>query len=266
MPRDWRYLRARLLNLKTKDAEAVTVWLRDAGYLCQTVPAEYSSEGRRLSPERDIVSPDIRGWLGYCKDAIGWMMTLDKERFVDAVRVARKYHGRVIFEAEQRKFKDEIDAPVHLEMRTLHEFLTGFSNAPSLHASFFWDAEGEAAVAVDVSTPMEALAVSVHVDRNFTARRWASCRQCGSRFEQKKSTDLYCSRKCKNNFITARRRQKINLLRQADRAWGALPYVKKKGLNRLVWTVEWVQRRFPDVTIDQSFAKQILSTFSKRKG
>jgi len=265
-PRDWRGLRAMLLNLKTKDAEAVAVWLRDAGYVCQTVPAKYSNQGDLLVPKRDVVSPEILRWVSICKDVIAWLMGLDRGYFADAVRIAQKSRANILSPKGQRKFVEEVSAPIQLEVLTLHRFLAGFGSAPALHAFFFWDAEGEASVAVDVSSPMEALAVSVHVDRSFTARRWASCRLCGSRFEQKKSTDLYCSEKCKNNFITTRRRQKISLLRQGDTAWRALPRVKHKRLDRQEWILQWAQRRFLEGKIDTAFAKKTLNEISKRKG
>jgi hypothetical protein len=239
--RDWRDLRERLLSLKTKDSRAIAAWLRDAGYVV-----------------KDIVLPEILPWLDACKDAIDWMMGLERQDFIAAVKAARKYGDRILSHAGRTEFMDAVRAPIQIDAVTLQRFLSGFGSSPSLHAFLFWDDQGEAVVSVHVDTPMAALVLSVHVERSFTEHRWQHCLNCGKRFRQKKTTDLYCVKKCRNFFITTRRRKKVRQLQLGADAWDAMPAPKKKGLTRVEWVLQWARRRLPEVPIELEFAKNNL--------
>jgi hypothetical protein len=111
-----------------------------------------------------------------------------------------------------RKLRKDLEVPPRLRINTLAELLNGAGPAPSLHALFNWTQTGQPRVNVTVETPIQAIALLVHRGMNFGKRRWLRCKRpgCDVMFEQKKATDRFCSKKCKNSAASAefRMRQK----------------------------------------------------------
>lgn len=237
--RDWRELRRKLVQLKMTDEKAVAAWLAAAGYRAETV------------------GPGIYAWMKRCRAALAWCMTVDKDEFRKAIRVAFSF-GRIVEPGEGAKFREAINAPMDIDAHTLQTFLSGVKNSPTLRAWFYWDSSGQPSVKVDVSTPMEALGLSVHIDRGFTAVQWRACRNCRELFEPKKQREFCCSRSCANNFTTNRTREKVRLVRMANEKW--LSKTRTRGSDRWKWIAEWANERrtCPGKSIDSTWARSVI--------
>jgi len=239
--RDWRELRRKLIQLNMADKKAVSGWLAAAGYRIETI------------------EPEISRWLKRCRAALAWCMTVDRDEFRKATATAFSYFGRIVFPQEQAKFREAIGAPMDVDARVLQTFLSGFKNAPTLRAWFCWGPDGQASVKVDVSTPMEALGLSMHIDRGFTAVQWRQCRNCGELFEPKKKKEFCCCRSCANNFTTKRTREKVRLVHEADERWQKLSQAKRKKLDRWTWIAERANENcsYPGKSIDPAWARKV---------
>jgi hypothetical protein len=240
---DWRDLRTRLINLNFDDLDGVAAWLRDAGY-------EWVEN----------ITTQMTTWLRRRRDVVAWLMTLERDVFQSAITRARTYRGKIVFEPAQKTFKHALGAPDALDARTTHAFLVGAGLAPNLHASFFWGPKGRPCVVVDTDSPMEAIGLSIHIDQNYSVRRWTTCARCGSGFERAKTTDRFCSNRCADYVTTNQRRNKIKALAQATEAWAALPRTKRRGKDRWQWIAKHAGAK-AKAEISPAWAKQV----SKRK-
>jgi hypothetical protein len=212
------------------------------------------------------------------KNVISWLMALEHAEFHRAIIAAWEYVedqggyiGHHVEASSQNRtppklrqpvvdFMRRLGAPLDLDPMTLAECLIGAGVSPKLLALFYWDHEGVPRVAVPVRSPIDAIVLSVHIDRSFSARRWAVCARCNTGFEQKKISERFCSKHCRNDFNTNHRRRKLQLLEQAHSAWTMLPREKRKSDKRWEWVVAWVRRKTKgEIVVESSWAKHQLS-------
>jgi hypothetical protein len=244
---DWRALRSGLIKLNCEDRSAIAAWLRDAGY----VPAEANGWGAGL------VSPAILNWIREAQGVVRWLMMIEKQEFQHVIAAARKIHMKITIEGYEQKFRRAAHLPSNLAPDAVFYFILGpvdpetqftlMANrgvVPAFDSFFYWGAGGRPCVEVEATSAMQAIALSVHIDRNFTVRRWTTCAVCHNGFESYHENDRFCSPKCKNAGTTATRRKDIALVRRADEAWHALPD-KQRG-NRGEWIIAWARRRSPE--------------------
>ncbi len=162
------------------------------------------------------------------------------------------------------EFMKTLRAPRHLDPKVLEYFLLGVGQALSLSALFHWDRRGRPGVTVRVGSPMEAIGLSVQIDRNFSARQWVRCARCGNGFERKKGSDRFCSGRCRNYFNTTQRRRRIKLLKEGEEAWRAMPVSKRRKGNGLNWVAQWMGRKKGGATpVDPDWVERQLRRFSE---
>jgi hypothetical protein len=220
---------------------------------------EVRDEGR-WKPEH--VAAGIVSWLQRSRDAIAWLMSLSQPRFRAATRAAHAFFedqrsvqgmkARARFErrptpavSATRGFESALKTlrgKKGLDLKTLETFLMGAGRSPKLPALFEWDRDGQPSVTVHVNTPMEALILSVHADKNFSVRRLVWCQNCGQGFEQAKRVGAFCSSHCRNNYITNRRRRKVRLVRDGAEAWQQLSAGRRAKLDRAEWIAQWAEK------------------------
>jgi hypothetical protein len=247
---DWRALRSRLIELKCGDPSAVAGWLEYAGYVARI--RAFNPLNENAADEKiwtvEYVTPAISAWLRRRKDVILALMTVERDVFLGAIDAVVRYPRKTDIGADEVAFKRALERFIdvsNLDAQVLFQFLAGAGMAPYLHAGFNWGPEGRPAVTVFTDSPMEAIGISIHIDRNFSARQWVECAKasCPNSFERKKSSERYCSDRCADYVTTNKRRSKIKLLKQADQAWEELPWAKRKSQNHLQWVAKWVRRQ-----------------------
>jgi hypothetical protein len=174
----------------------------------------------------------------------------------------KPYPARLKLAHPGQYFLGEVGAPAHLSAGQLEKLLRGTGVGSGLRASFHWDREGIAFVTVHVDTPMEAIILSVQIDRNFSKRQLVFC-PCGKGFDQQRGRDRFCSPTHRNYYITKERRTKIKLAKQAAEAWKMLPATKRGGRDRWEWIAAWATRkgRVDDSTFDvkPEWAKKVVT-------
>jgi hypothetical protein len=143
----------------------------------------------------------------------------------------------------------------------LEQILRGGIGVSGLRAaSFGWDQKGVAVVTVHIATPIDAIRLSVAIDRNFSKCRMVCC-PCGEWFDQKRGRDRFHSDKCRNKFTTRDRRAKVKLLQEGQQAWLALAAAKRRGRDRWEWITAWAMRKGrendPAFTIDPEWANSL---------
>jgi len=298
--RDWRNLRARLINLDLDNREQGAEWLNDAGYVPPTAQERSVSsvvpELADVLPEAtrawlsEGVTPEIVGWLRRNQQVFKWLLELEHDRFRRSIQAA--FHWLEEMQTEwgkggesygnatnaklsillsrkkprrptqpDRNLIGKLNAPMNLDPGVLARCLMGAADAPSLSAFFRWDAQGKPSVVIHADTPMEAIGLSIHVDRNFSARRWICCANpnCVEEFEQKKSSQHFCSTKCRDFVNGTQRYRKVKLLQDGDKAWNALTAGRRKGRDRWEWIVARAKRK-GKVHIDPAWAERVLSS------
>jgi len=263
---NWRQLRGALISLDVDDAARFAGWLEIAGYVARIGPFDpRAPEGADANWKPEYISGAIALWLRHRRDVAAWLMGIPQRRFQDAITVARTFHGRLVLEPDQRKkFIRRLEAPSMLDARTLQAFLVGAGNAPSLNASFQWGPVGRPSATIFADSPMEAVALSIHIDRNFSDRQWISCARCGTGFERERGTERFCGAACRNYAITNARRDKIRLLTQADEAWSALRPKDRQGIDRWDWIAKRASRK--GATIEAGWAKKEIGKTKSKTG
>jgi hypothetical protein len=264
---DWRALRNRLIELSWADKNAVAGWLQDAGYVArirQFNPLDPNgADERQWIPE--YVTPAITTWLRLRKDVIGLLMTVERNEFLAAVDAVSRYPRKTDIAADEVDFKRALERIMdvsNLDAQVLFDFLIGTGMAPYLNAGFNWGPRGRATVTVFTDSPIEAIGISIHIDRNFSVRQWIKCARagCSNTFEREKSSYRYCSDKCADYCTTNERRAKIKLLKQANIAWKKLPRDERKCQNHWQWIAEWVGRQSGDAyKVTPAWAKKELT-------
>jgi hypothetical protein len=236
------------------------------------------------------VSEGLVARLKAMRDAIGWLMQLTNEKFRKAVNTAFEildYERNVRGVALQKTYEadpqtigpkrtltskplpairkpsvaliEDLTAPAHLSPSALENCLMGVGRGESLMARFHWDRDGKPLVGVSVNTPLQAIVLSVHIDKNFSARRVTQC-PCGAEFEAKRGADIYCpGGTCKNRFTTRARRKKVKFVEQGYKEWQELPPVKRKTLDRANWIAAWATRK-GKIAVDPPWVKNWLAS------
>jgi hypothetical protein len=296
--RDWRKLRRRLIRLDLESSEkiAASEWLNDAGYVPEAASPRAVAWRNIFDLDRDPlwtpadVTPDVVAWLHRRRDVIAWLMTKSENSFRKAVSraweysnhkqnfraaiVDAAYYGKKQSQLSLSKpandFLLDLRAPTNLDPELLERFLTGAGRAPNLHALLHWF-HGDPTVTIYADTPVEAIGFSIHVDRNFSKRRWVKCKcRCGNSFERERSTDRFYSTKCRNNFITTERRRKIKLLEQGRQAWERLPAAKRKQHNWWKWIAGWAKVKskweFDPAWVLQTLSKRAAQPRNRKLG
>ena len=260
--RDWRKLRERLIRLNLDGSDngcsEIAAWLNDAGYTPITRNQADVVDHHETTWKPAHVSSNIRAWIRSRRDVVSWLMRMDHPRFVRAIGAAWDLAGdeqaclKAYAEAAGRgkqpprlkqpaaEFMRTLRAPRRLDLRALADFLLGVGYALSLSALFHWDRRGWPEVTARIGSPMEAIGLSVQIDRNFSSRRWVRCAQCGNGFERKKGSDRFCSSRCRNYFNTTHRRRTIRLLRAGEEAWKATTVGKRGKGGRVKWIASWI--------------------------
>ncbi len=260
--RDWGRLRSDLLSLDVKNRDHIAQWLTAAGYAPDHVRYEWQAQH---------VSDELGAALNADRKIIGWLMGLEKEAFRKAVRAAHGYFRdrqdisahridesyahtvadlaesgvllrrnpfkKKVFRDPWLSFMRSTGAPADLDPWMLNQYLMGTGIAPRLLAHFRWDENGTPIVGASVQSPLEAIGLSVHIDRNFFVRQWIICAndKCKKGFERDRGSGKFCSERCKNYVLTNRRRSKVRALREAEKAWTELPSADKRKHNRWAW-------------------------------
>ncbi|MGA3128998.1 MAG: hypothetical protein ABSD13_20080 [Candidatus Korobacteraceae bacterium] len=159
----------------------------------------------------------------------------------------------------------ETGAPADLDRHILGLALRGSAISEALPGRFSWDCEGRPAIIVYADSPIEAICLSIHIDRNLSSRAWVRCARCGQWLDQIRGRDRFCTKKCRNYVTTTERRNKIKLLVQGRQAWETLPPGKKKRHDCWQWIAAWAKRKSGSkVEVDPSWAKQELSKIMAR--
>jgi hypothetical protein len=252
--RDWRALREHLLRLNMDDRSSVAEWLSAAGYAPSYDHATWSASD---------VTNEMQRALAWHRDIFAWMLQLEAGAFRNAVKAAFKWFDekRAVsgaqleagalnkpipqFEDQEVEFYRRTGAPLSLNFTLLQIFLQGTGQAPVWLAEFRWDRDGVPSVAVKGNSPLEVIGLSIHIDRNFSARQWAFCANpdCGESFERGRGVERFHSATCKNLVLTRRRRKKIRLLGEAGRAWRDMKSAERKRQDRSSWIASWVNDR-----------------------
>jgi hypothetical protein len=245
------------------------------------------------------LTPKIVGALKSCRDALRIAMALSEEDFRSAVPKAHAYAETLTSKTEasaddalsgsrkwrlhpaRRFLKDlaacatenkakiadsieyAIDDKRDVEVtEQLEQILRGGIGIGELRAAFHWDREGVPSVTVYVYTPIEAIRLSVQIDRNFSKRKSVCC-PCGIWFDQKKGTDRFHDPKCRNLYTTQARRTKERLVQEGQQAWEALGAATRRGRDRWEWITAWAiskgRENDPTFTIEPGWAKKELT-------
>jgi hypothetical protein len=275
--RKWRELRADLIALDTLNLRAVAGWLNRAGYVPRICGRDYP----QWTEER--VTNQVVEWLCTHQRVVRWLASRPQRTFRKVINKAwhfikerhdweglhydAHYYGKPAPRTKnpEVEFRKSLRIRPEIDLAVLSRCLVSAGAAPNLSASFGWDKNGRARIAVTVDSPMEAIVMSVHVDKAFAAvSGWAHCANCGKGFEQDRSTDRYCpGGKCKNEYITYRRRT----TERADARWRALSVEKRKGKDRWRWIADWARRESKGkYQIDRTWARRLLTkTKAKEK-
>ena len=240
----------------------------------------------------EYVTPEIRAWLSNRRVVIRFLMGMDRSTFVDAVQKAAVYftdqqaawnkvaQDRVSSPRRplrrssdpETKFRRQVGAPANCDLRTLEQFLRGIGGFAHLPASFSWNETARPFVTVEAHTPMDAIILSIHIDKNFSARRWITCSNCGRGFEQTKSHDRFCpTGKCKDAWHNKRRSLQKEAVREAEQNWLELLVARRTKLNRATWIVDQatdaMKTKYPkwfEPEITGAWAKQELQKLQRR--
>ncbi|WP_150133183.1 hypothetical protein [Acidisarcina polymorpha] len=259
------------MNLRTDDGDAVIGWLGAAGY----VPFEMlekpesmvfsrkdveNMSSRDLGWREEFLTPAIRQRVQTFRDVFAWLIGLNGEQFRNAIGLAKEY-GEIRNELHQtrvramecgknprlkdpaREFIKEVKAPSHLDPETLGLALRGTGTSEVMRGKFSWDSSGSPHVVAEVDSPMAAVCISIHLDRNFSSRGWVQCVRCSKWLDKVRGRDRFCSSRCRNYVTTTARRGKIRLLKQAAQQWEKLTPKSQSGLDRWQWIAEWVTRK-----------------------
>lgn len=274
--RDWRKLRGQLLNLDVDDRRGMADWMNRAGYVPRINGQDYPQWAE------DSITGIVVQWLRRNRAAIAWLMFQPQRTFAKAINKAwrLKEEQREIMGAKvdaayfgwpepklknpEIEFARSLKIPLGINLTMLGNNLIGAGVAPNLDALFCWDENGHPRIEVAASCPMQAIMMSVHLDKTFAAvSEWARCANCGKGFEQDRSTDRYCpGGKCKNLYITYRRR----MTERANAQWRALSAAKRKRKDRWQWIAEWVWREsHGKYRIDLAWARRLLSNTKKTR-
>jgi hypothetical protein len=287
--RNWRSLRNELLSLNMQARDQIAKWLTSAGYAPDHIHHEWNAGN---------VSDELASSLLQDREIVAWLMGLEVEAFRKAVKAAHEYfedlrdiqahrvnesyaHTKVRVvnshistvrtTYKKQTFRDpkvdflqsaKVPEGADFDPLLLCQYLMGTGIASLLRASFMWEKDGSPKVRATVGTPLEAIALSVHVDRNFSVRQWTICanERCKHGFERDRGIGRFCSKRCKNYVLTTRRRAKKRLVVDGQAAWETLGQTKQPGRKRWEWIADWATKKSGGkFEVDAAWAKQELT-------
>ena len=279
--RNWRKLRQRLVALDVRDLGSVTRWLNDAGYARSvgTTVGLWSKMGPDLDSTLrwtggNVTSDTVR-WLNAQQDVIAWLIKLSASAFSKAVaraweQIEYKQNRRgAALDADFRgntapnvtldnSFLSDLKAPSHLDPKLVEKFLAGAGRAPNLHGLIHWP-DNDPVLTIYADTPIEAIGISIHLDRQSSKNGWVKCKcGCGNWFEKKRSTSRFYSTECRNNFITKERRRKIRLVEKGYAAWKFLSATKRKRCDFSVWIAKWATSK-SRIRLDPTWVRKVVA-------
>jgi hypothetical protein len=261
--RDWRGLRNDLVELDCKVPTKIAEWLNRAGY----VPMRLATS--RWSPE-DIVE-EIVDWVRVRRDIFAFLLSLERDDFRFLVTLLASYNEEVsrtlevAFKSKEfksihpeqiadefshweadRKLKEQLrllksgtDTGIrNLDLETLSKLVGHYR---TFNCYFAYEAQGDPFIGISATDPMDAILLTIQIDRNFSARRLVDCRNRKSnickqkRFQQDRASAKFCSDRCRTYYKTNLRREKIRQLNRFNAKWTRLSAEKKKGQRRLDW-------------------------------
>ena len=228
--RNWRELRNQFLSLNLDDRDAVADWLDRVGYI-----PEYpsSAEAANIAWVAEDVTRDIIDWLRTNREAVEWLMSLEHSAFVEAIDAAWEW-----VEQRQKEWARQIDStagqfeknptlkppkprqpkePSAALARRLH--LPSRINPDILQRHLMGGAGLQPQRTLQLvqrrqthrlrvaRTPMMAISLSTHIDRNFSKLRLASCDYCGQTFTQKLSNQRFHTQACHDKWHNERKAQ-----------------------------------------------------------
>jgi hypothetical protein len=265
--RDWPELRNELLSLRLsdRDLDDAAIWLNRVGYIPESA-TDISTDGSRdwIAEE---VTPAIVSWLRQHRAAIEWLFSLEHSAFVEAIEVASAWLPQM--REEWGKSGDEnlkrvlgnpkagprrprepnstlarrLMLPQSIDPDILRHHLIGAGKAPSLFAIFRWGREGKPEVNVMADTPMVAISLSTHIDRNFSKLRQAFCDYCHQPFVQEKSSERFCIEAHRHRWHNDRKALRVRLIRDKSATWLSLPAPARRGLDPWEWIAERVNEQ-----------------------
>jgi hypothetical protein len=217
--RDWRQLRKDIVRLDPADLSGVAAWLNNAGYV---------TEESRPWTYADITNEMVQ-WICDNAAVINWLMGLscDAYRFLLVEANART--------PDLASVAEEMNAPPNINLDVLERCIAVVDPTTIQASHLSLGTDKVLAIRILAADPMFAIAVSIDIDRKFTARRGSICKNCGKRFEQRSKRDLFCSPKCVSQWHVSQRRGKVKALLKAEAAWELLPPIEKKGKDKWAW-------------------------------
>ncbi len=292
--RDWRSIRTTLLNLDFNNLDSVCEWLGSAGYVAQAILEIPNSiaftpgDVKRMASGNlgwwpEFVTSGIRDRLEKYRDAFRWMMQRNERQFRKDIKAAHEYRTAHYETAQAtanailsdnprtlrlrdpaKAFLEDLRAP-NLDANVLGLALRGTGVSEGLPVHLYWDSKGFPAIAARCGSPLEALCISIHIDRNFSQRQAVKCVQCGKWFDPIRGRDRFCSARCRNFFLTTERRKKISLVKQAAQDWTVLPTHKKANRDRAEWIVAQVSKQTAgEYALEPSWVRKVLGTSASK--
>jgi predicted nucleic acid-binding Zn ribbon protein len=144
--------------------------------------------------------------------------------------------------------------------------LRGTAISEAARALFFWDADGKPMVIACADSPIAAICLSIHIDRNFSLRRSVQCIRCGGWLDQIRGRDRFCSRECRNYYTTKQRRTKLKLLAQGAEAWDKLSAQRKSSQDQWQWIAACIKRQSDGgIEVEPSWVRQQLTKMKTQK-
>jgi hypothetical protein len=294
--RNWRQLREGFVNLNLDNLPAVCEWLGSSGYVPQAMLAEPNAvyftvqDLQKISSDAnfgwnpEFVTPEIRQWMKKYRDVFAWLMTLKDRQFRKAIGTAKEFATNefetiqttvheILSKGKRPKLKDpvkafmiETGAPSDLDPHILGLAFRGTAISEFAPAQLVWDHDGKPSVIACANSPIDAICLSIHIDRNFSQRGWTQCARCCKWLDKVRGRDRFCSKQCRNYVTTSERRGKIRTLIEAEQAWLAIPAQKRKSHDHWRWIAKCATRKSTGkCEIQPSWAKQEISKMSARK-
>jgi hypothetical protein len=199
IPNNWRKRRLELMRLNVENRDDVARWLNTVGYAAETEGRhEYGLADKLFTPP--TVTDQIVRWLYEWKQVVTWAMTsftpLAARRKIRQLRAHKSEESKAVsrravhYAAHPEipedkivlfpsKFTEQLmqtlRAPRHLNSFTVTEFLGGVFGQTT-RATFDVDDGGRPILQIGTWTPMQAIVLTVFIDRLFTKQEEGVCK------------------------------------------------------------------------------------------
>jgi hypothetical protein len=250
--RNVQSLRMQLMTLDVDDAARVAAWLSRAGYA-----KDPNSNLSEVEWTVGRLTPAIIRFVGRSKELVTWMMAIPGSKFRRAIMKTWEFANEdyqrisIFLEAMSQKkyfpnikdsgptFVRSLKLPHGIGLQEVKQCLLRVNNG-SILGFLSWTGKGVPELELTTRTPMDAIFLSVHLDKNLAAVcEWGTCASCGKPIQKDRRTERFCrGGKCRNYYNTNLRRQKIRAAQEACKLWDARPG-KREGWEK--W--EWIANR-----------------------